>query len=332
WWIAWSPFVGMFIARVSRGRTIREFVVGVLFVPVGFTFIWLSFFGNSAMLLDLGEAAGSISDAVAANVPTALFNFLEYLPFTTIASLAATLLVVTFFVTSSDSGSLVIDIITSGGSDDNPVWQRTFWAILEGVVAAVLLMAGGLTALQTAAITAALPFTFVMLVVCYGLLRSLRLERMRQISQDLSDSVHIREAMVSWKDHLRSIVYLPKRRNVESFLRDAVHPALTEVAEELDKAGFETDVAVSEDEAALSVHHGEEQEFLYAVRPRAYSAPTFTFAETRKAGEERKYYRAEVHLLEGSQHYDVMGYTKEQIIGDVINQYRKHTHYLQSVR
>ncbi len=334
WWIAWSPFVGMFIARVSRGRTIRQFVVGVLFVPVGFTFVWLSFFGNSAMELDLGAAGGALSAAVEENLPTALFRFFEYFPLSLIASLIATVLVVTFFVTSSDSGSLVIDIITSGGSDDNPVWQRTFWAILEGVVAAVLLLAGGLTALQTASITAALPFTFIMLVVCYGLLRSLRLERMRQISQDMSDSVQIREAAIPWRQHLRSIIRLPKRRQVQDFLRNTIHPALTDVAEELRTAGYDVEVTLDDEEAALAVQHGDEREFLYAVRPQAYTAPSYTLAETREGRKDgpRQYFGAEVHLLEGSQHYDVMGYTREQIIGDVISQYRKHSHFLQQVR
>ncbi|MEJ2383664.1 MAG: choline BCCT transporter BetT [Xanthomonadales bacterium] len=334
WWIAWSPFVGMFIARVSRGRTIREFIVGVLFVPVGFTFIWLSFFGNSAMSLDMGAAAGAISAAVEANIPTALFRFFEYFPFSMLISIVATILVVTFFVTSSDSGSLVIDIITSGGSDDNPVWQRTFWALLEGAVAAVLLLAGGLTALQTASITAALPFTFVMLIVCFGMLRSLRLERMRRISQDMSDSVQIRESSVSWRQHLRSIVRLPRREEVEEFLSTTIEPALAEVGDELRDAGFAVEVSARKDEASLEVKHGDEFEFVYAVRPQAYTAPSYTLAETRmrKGESARKYYGAEVHLIEGSQHYDVMGFTREQVIGDVVSQYRKHSHFLQQVR
>jgi len=196
------------------------------------------------------------------------------------------------------------------------------------------LLAGGLTALQTASITAALPFTFIMLVVCYGLLRSLRLERMRQISQDMSDSIQIREASIPWRQHLRSIIRLPKREQVQDFLRTTIHPALTQVAEELRAAGYDVDVMLDDDEAALAVQHGEEREFLYAVRPQAYTAPSYTLAEARegKKGRPRQYFGAEVHLLEGSQHYDVMGYTREQIIGDVISQYRKHNHFLQQVR
>lgn len=177
WWISWSPFVGMFIARVSRGRTIREFILGVMLVPTGFTFMWLSFFGNTAIFLELGGVGNEIANAVNNDMPTAVFVLLEQLPWTTFMSVLTTLLVITFFVTSSDSGSLVIDIITSGGQEDPPVWQRIFWAVSEGVVAAVLLIAGGLSALQTAAITSALPFSIIMLFICFALLKGLKAEK-----------------------------------------------------------------------------------------------------------------------------------------------------------
>ena len=131
----------MFVARISRGRTIREFVLGVLLIPAGFTFFWLSIFGNSALLIELSERGGEITSAVTTELPTALFVFLEHLPQKSLASLLAMVLIVTFFVTSSDSGSLVIDIITSGGKEDPPKWQRIFWAVSEGVIASVLLVA-----------------------------------------------------------------------------------------------------------------------------------------------------------------------------------------------
>ena len=334
WWIAWSPFVGMFIARISRGRTIREFVLGVLFVPVGFTFAWLTIFGNSAIALDLGTAAGQISAAVSTDIPLALFTFLEYLPLSGITSVLATVLVVTFFVTSSDSGSLVIDTITSGGHDHTPVWQRVFWALTEGAVAAVLMLAGGLKALQTASITAALPFTIIMLFVCYGLLRSLRLEGVRQISQDLPATVQIRGAQVSWQQRLSAIVSHPQRDRVETFLRETVKPALSEVSEEIRKTGLEASVRNEGAEVALSVSHGAEREFLYAVRPRTYQMPSFAYMERHDPGdaEDKHYWRAEVHLLEGGQHYDLMGYTKEQVISDVLSQYEKHVHFLHLAR
>lgn len=172
WWISWSPFVGMFIARVSKGRTVREFVLGVLLVPSLLSFLWMSGFGGSALSLALNNV-GDIPAAVNDNVATALFVMLQQLPLTLLSSIVGVLLVVTFFVTSSDSGSLVVDNLTSGGKLDSPVPQRIFWAVLEGVIAAVLLLGGGLTALQTAAITTGFPFAIVLLIMCYGLHRGL---------------------------------------------------------------------------------------------------------------------------------------------------------------
>jgi len=176
WWIAWAPFVGMFIARISRGRTIREFILGVLFVPTAFTFLWLTVFGSSALQFELA-GDHSISEAVKASVPTALFVFLEKLPFSTFSGIVTIAVIGLFFVTSSDSGSLVIDTITSGGDPNPPVGQRIFWALLEGVVAAALLITGGLTALQTASISTGLPFAFVLICMALGLLRVLRRDR-----------------------------------------------------------------------------------------------------------------------------------------------------------
>jgi choline/glycine/proline betaine transport protein len=177
WWISWSPFVGMFIARVSRGRTVREFILGVLIVPTLLTFLWLSSFGGSAIFLEL-QGAAEITNAVKSNVSTALYVLLEHFPLSFIASLIGVTLVTSFFVTSSDSGSLVVDSLTAGGKLDAPVGQRIFWALTEGAVAAVLLIGGGLSALQTAAITTGLPFTFVLLLMCYSVHRGLKQEHL----------------------------------------------------------------------------------------------------------------------------------------------------------
>ncbi|CAN5180889.1 choline BCCT transporter BetT [soil metagenome] len=178
WWISWSPFVGMFIARISYGRTIRQFIVGTLFAPVGASLVWFTVFGDTALQSEL-FGPGGIADAGTSN---ALFVLLRELPvsgvFSVLASVLAIVVVVLFFATSSDSGSLVVDMLTNGG-DPNPVWQqRLFWAVTEGAVAAVLLLVGGLTALQTASITAGLPFLVVLLAMCYSLVKGLQQERL----------------------------------------------------------------------------------------------------------------------------------------------------------
>jgi choline/glycine/proline betaine transport protein len=168
WWISWAPFVGMFIARISKGRTVREFIIGVTLIPSLLSFIWMSVFGNSAIFLQMNNKA-DIVGAVKANVSTALFSMLEQFPFSSLLSIIAIILVIVFFVTSSDSGSLVVDHLTSGGKLDSPVPQRVFWAIMEGVIAATLLVGGGLKTLQTASICTGLPFAIILLVLIYSL-------------------------------------------------------------------------------------------------------------------------------------------------------------------
>ena len=184
WWISWSPFVGMFIARISRGRTIREFILGVLIVPTILTFLWLSAFGGSALYLELNGLA-DITSAVQSNVATSLYVLLEQFPIGAFTSLIGIILVTSFFVTSSDSGSLVVDSLTAGGKLDAPVAQRIFWALTEGGVAAVLLIGGGLGALQTAAITTALPFTIILIIMTYSLTKGLSQEYFMLMRHDL---------------------------------------------------------------------------------------------------------------------------------------------------
>jgi choline/glycine/proline betaine transport protein len=194
WWISWSPFVGMFIARVSKGRTIREFVGGVLLVPSLLTFLWLTVFGNTG--LDIAATAAVAGDAqaagqqlIAADTETMIFTMLQGLPLSSITAALTVAVITIFFITSSDSGSLVVDMITSGGDPNPPVAQRVFWALTEGAVAAVLLIAGAnavagkgdqgvaLGALQDAAIITALPLSFILLITCVGLVKGLSAER-----------------------------------------------------------------------------------------------------------------------------------------------------------
>ncbi len=172
WWIAWAPFVGTFIARVSKGRTIREFVLGVLLVPTLMTFLWISVFGGSALSMEL-QTPGILSDVVLVDSSTSLFVFLEQFPFSSITSFIGIFMVSVFFVTSSDSGSLVIDSITAGGKLNAPVGQRIMWAFIEGAVAAALLIGGGLKAMQTASVSSGILFLLLLFVICYSLLKSL---------------------------------------------------------------------------------------------------------------------------------------------------------------
>lgn len=175
WWLAWAPFVGMFIARISRGRTLREFVVGVLVLPSVMSLLWFGVFGGAALQLEL-QGAVELSQAVQQDAAVAIYNLLEHYPLAAVTAVLAMLLVIVFFITSSDSGSFVVDMLCSGGNPNPPVWQRIFWATLEGVLAITLLWIGGLNALQAGVVSLGLPFCLVLLAASWCLYRQLQSE------------------------------------------------------------------------------------------------------------------------------------------------------------
>ncbi|WP_367614518.1 BCCT family transporter [Teichococcus coralli] len=329
WWIAWSPFVGMFIARISRGRTIREFTLSVLLVPAGFTFAWMTVFGDSAIYLHMTGATQAVSQAVQNDVSLALFVFLEQYPLATISSWVAMVLIVTFFITSADSAALVVSTIAAGGRDDVPVLQRIFWAVSSGVIAAVLLASGGLQALQTAAIASALPFAIVMLLICYGLWRGLQREGLRQNA--LATNLPPRQGL-SWQRQLHGILAHPRKDEVLRFLEETAAPALEAVAAELRGRGLGAEVHRREGRLRLISMPGAPEEFHYGIRMREYAMPSFNYFESAPERERHEhYYRAEVFLEDGSQDYDVMGFSRQEMIQDVLAQYDRHFQYLHAV-
>lgn len=336
WWLAWSPFVGMFIARVSRGRTIREFVTGVLFVPTGFTLLWMTFFGNSAIWLIMQKGAQDLAQTVQSDQTLALFNFLEHFPFSSVLSCIAMAMVVVFFVTSADSGALVVDTLASGGSDRTPVWQRVFWASMMGFVAITLLLAGGMKALQTVTIASALPFSIILLISIYGLFKALKIDAYKRDSKQITTiAPTAARNPISWQRRLRNIAYFPKRSQVRRFMSEVILPAMKMVEAELTKQNTASSTDDSaEDRIRFEVNLGEELNFVYEVRLRPYLQPTFALVgmADEERSEEQKYYRAEVYLKEGGQDYDVMSWTQEQIIHDILDQYEKHLHFLHLVR
>jgi BCCT family betaine/carnitine transporter len=173
WWISWSPFVGMFIARVSRGRTVREFIVSVLIVPSLACVLWMTVFGGTAISQVVNDGYQAV---VGADLPLQIFRMLDVLPLAQITSFLAIVLVVVFFVTSSDSGSLVIDVIAAGGKIDAPTPQRVFWCVFEGLVAVALILGGGLVALQAMAVSTGFPFTIVLLISTVAVVKGLMSE------------------------------------------------------------------------------------------------------------------------------------------------------------
>lgn len=334
WWIAWSPFVGLFIARISRGRSIREFVRGVLLVPTGFTLMWMAVFGDTAIHFILVDGLQGFAQTVAQDSALALFAFLEQLPLASITSTIAIIMVLVFFVTSADSGALVVDLLASNGAENSPVWQRIFWSLLMGVVAIALLLADGLEALQTATIASALPFSFILLLSLWGVLKALNLDATkRSIRYQTITRAPLPSNREPWQRRLRNIVRMPKKAHVLRFMQDIVLPSMRAVAQELKQQGFATRVDVSDETREISLHvehHGEYLDFFYAVQPLEQVRPVLT-SDSRENEEDRRYYRAEVFLREGGQDYDIMGWTEEAVIGDILDQYERHRQYLHMV-
>ncbi|CAI8248647.1 MAG: Glycine betaine transporter [Glaciecola sp. HTCC2999] len=326
WWLAWSPFVGMFIARISRGRTIREFLIGVLLIPSGFTFAWMTFFGNSAIDLIHVQGVTQLADTVAADSSLALFAFLENLPMTQVISFIGLIMVIIFFVTSCDSGAMVVDMLSSYGENNTPLWQRFYWTLGIGVVATILLLNGGLSALQTMSIVSALPFTVVLIVAIYGMFTALRIESTKQQSMSIgmqSPTTNFGD----WRERLATIVDFPSKTKVLSFLVKNVAPALKQVSKELNNNQIATAVTTETDRVVLTVSHVDQPDFIYAVRARTHLQPDL-LEEGCEQDEEQSYYRAEVHLAEGGQDYDIMSWSEDCIINDVVEQYQKHVHFL----
>jgi len=360
WWISWSPFVGMFIARVSRGRTIREFVTGVLFIPSVVTFLWLTIFGNTALHIDL-FGSGGISQAVQESIPTALYVMLDELPISAVTATLATIVIAIFFVTSSDSGSLVIDIITSGGHPDPPIPQRVFWAVTEGAVAAVLLYSGGLQALQTAAITTALPFCLVLLVICYGLTKGLRAEvatedPLSQLLRRFGSGVAslprtLRGALPpamtrgraapprdagrseSWNGRLQQIMSRGSEERVEEeheeayrpiarFIEGTVAPAFRKLETELREGGREVTVQSDATYASLQIQHLGEEEFSYVMEGHTYRPLRTAYPEPPAAEPKDFRHRASVVLRSGTlEEHDLEYWTEERIIDHFVHTY-----------
>lgn len=331
WWISWSPFVGMFIARISRGRTVREFIVGVLFIPTAFNLLWMTVFGNGAIWIDTHVAQGALS-ATASNVDALLFRFFEYLPLAKAVSWIAVLLIALFFVTSADSGAYVVDAIASRGHPQSPVWQRLFWAAVLGMTAVVLLLAGGLKALQAMTLVTALPVAAIMVLLCIGLWRGMKAD-LAHAGQDLAPATSFWTGQ-HWRKRLEQIVHQPTAADVNRFLKVSVLPAMQEVVAEMRKQGVDArvqdDTAVTEGADAGSVRLIVPitglRDFVYGVRPVTRRLPGFMLTEVTDDEENVRRHVVEpiTFFEDGREGYDVQYLRQEELIADILRNYERY--------
>ncbi|WP_243635656.1 choline BCCT transporter BetT [Kocuria tytonicola] len=338
WWIAWAPFVGLFLARISRGRTLRQFVVGTMTVPFAFILLWISIFGNSA--LDIVVGGNTEFGDVAMNTPErAFYSLLEQYPGATVAASIATFTGLLFYVTSADSGALVMSNFTSKIDDpnqDGPKWLRVFWAVSTGVLTLAMLLVGGVTTLQNATLVMGLPFSVVMYLIMVGLWRALQVE----VSTAASGAVASRSAVAGrtgrdthWRSRLSRLGSYPGPRAAQRYVKDVAAPALETLAAEIRGSGVAVTVAttpVEEDpglqQTSLHVDLAPERDFLYRVHPVAF--PTPGFGGFRTNPDSDRYFRLEVFTATGSLGYDVLGYTSEQLINDALDCYERHLEFI----
>lgn len=336
WWIAWSPFVGLFLARISRGRTIREFVTGTLVIPLLFTLTWLSIFGNSALYSVIFDGNTQLATTVLENPAHGFYDLLAQYPGFTFIAGVATITGLLFYVTSADSGALVLGNFTTKFTNiehDSPRWLSVFWAIAIGLLTLAMLMANGVTALQNTTIIMGLPFSFVIFFVMAGLYKSLRLEDFRQASTSLNAAPVVGNVdILNWKKRLSRVMLHPSLSQTRTMLDNVCKPAIEAVATELIDKGIQVNIQEKSLEEEPELYHldltiqlDEAENFVYEIWPVRYDTPNFS---SRGKRTKRYYYRLESYLFEGSQGNDLVGYSKEQVINDILDKYERHMMYL----
>ena len=325
WTIAWAPFVGLFIAKISRGRTIRQFVFGVLVVPTTFTFLWFAIFGDTALYLIMEQGKQVLIGEVQADHAVALFEFYDLLPWSTFLSVITVFLIITFFVTSSDSGSLVVDSLASGGAHETPIWQRVFWASLEGVIASTLLLAGGLSALQTMSILAALPFAIIMLLAALGLWRALVIEGHRGATLVAAAApVRAFSNETSWRKRLSALFKFPEQAKIEHFIKEVVTPAMEEVQKELAIHDWKANITPEENGVTFQLERDEKLDFFYQVLATEHQVPDVHTDGTTLA----THWQADVYIRNGALGYELYGCSRDEVIRDLIDQLEQYFNFV----
>ncbi|KVV16322.1 BCCT family transporter [Flavobacterium sp. TAB 87] len=321
WWISWSPYVGLFIAKISKGRTIREFIVAVLLIPSLFNFIWMTVFGNGAIWFDMNVGKGALS-ALAGNPDALMFRFLEYLPFSEIASYMTIFIVIIFFVTSADSGIFVMNSIATKNALKSPKWQTILWGGLLAVLALVLLNAGGLKALQSMTLITALPFSVIMILFIVSLLKGL------SIDQSYYDR-NFSKATVPWsgrlwKDRLKQIVATKDRSAVDFFINTVVKEAFAELQIEFVKNGIDAAINYKTDPSKIEmeIKYDVINNFIYGVETTSKNVSTYVIDEDNLPGiQSSGTFFPKAYFGDTRESYDIQYFTKKELISDILKHY-----------
>ena len=323
WWISWSPYVGLFIAKISKGRTIREFIVAVLIIPTLFNFIWMSVFGNSAIWFDINVANGALSQ-LASNPDALMFRFLEYLPLTNIASFFTIAIIIIFFVTSADSGMFVMNSIATKNAKNSPKWQTVGWGFLLSVLALLLLNAGGLAALQSMTLITALPFSIIMLLFIVSLFKALSIDK-SYYERDFSVST-IPWSGTSWRERLQQIVSFNDKESVSCFIKTTVYESFSDLQKEFAKNGIAAKINFYEnpERAEIEIKYDVVNNFIYGVMSDSKIISDYLLNEDNLPDiENNRTFYPKSYFGDDREGYDVQLFTKNELISDVLKHYER---------
>lgn len=337
-WLAWGPFVGMFLARISRGRTLREFVIAAITAPVLCDFFIVSIFGNSALKVVMDGNTGFAEQAIA-EPEHGWYALLEMFPGAPFLIGLATLSGLLFYLTSANSGAMVMSNFSStipDPSQDGPKWLRIFWALATAMLTVAMLVAGGVTTMEHATLIFALPVTIIAYLVMASFSKVLRMERAERegrMNRRKATAAHGGAAPdKTWRQRLAQLRSYPSNKQVARYVEKVIHPALVEVAQEFEELGYQAELSTKPNEQtqipehALVIHIPDHRDFHYQVA--AVEAPVPMFGARSMSREIDVYFRLVVFTQTGSEGYDLMGLERDQVINDVLDRYETHLSFL----
>ena len=335
WWCSWAPFVGLFIARISRGRTIREFIFGVLVIPSMFGILWFTVFGNTAIWLNDGEAAGTLGQMIS-SPETLLFKFLDYLPLSGVTGLVSLVVISLFFITSADSGIYVLNNIASRDKSlAAPRWQAVMWGVLMSVVAIVLMQSGGLANLQAMTLLVALPFAMLMLLMCFSLWKGLSADK--KYFDTKVNPTSIFWTGDKWKERLEQMMNQTQEKDILRFLKHTVLPAMRELRQEL-IGKYELSVQINtlfeQDEPAVELVIQKEsmRDFMYGVKSVGREVSTQLINDDNLPHIQHSMtYEPYTYFFDGRVGYDVQYMDKDELIADMLKHYERYLSLLDDV-